>query len=140
MDLEDHDPPSPRRRRPASGSPVADFLTFRLMLTPVLIQIFFWVGTIACVGMGLMEMAGSVSSRPSATADAADDDEPPATKAKSKAAATTRSTFNVYQFLYGLGALVFGPLFLRLLCEEAIILFKIHEELREQTDRARYRG
>lgn len=134
----DDPPPPPRRRRSGSGSPVADFLTFRLMLTPFLIQLFFWVGTVGCVGAGLVQMAGSVGSRAAVTADA-DDDEPPA-KAKSKAGTAARPTFNLLQFLAGAATLLFGPLFLRLVCEEAIILFKIHEELREQTDRARARG
>jgi hypothetical protein len=125
-----YDEPPPRRRRARGGNPVVDFLTFRLMLTPILIQIFFWVGTISCVVTGIGAMAGSVGSRPALTSD--EDDRPAA-----KAAAGSRATFSVFQFASGLGMLVFGPLFLRLLCEEGIILFKIHEELREQTDRAR---
>lgn len=135
MDLDD-EPPPPRRRRATSSSPVADFLTFRLMLTPILIQIFFWVGTLACVGSGFYTMANSIGSPTASVPD--DDERPPAKGAKS--AAATKSTFQLLPFVSGVGILVFGPLFLRLLCEEAIILFKIHEELREQTDRARHRG
>lgn len=30
-----------------------DFLTFRKMFTPILIQIIFWVGVVACLVMGI---------------------------------------------------------------------------------------
>ncbi len=137
-EVGEDDPPLVRRPHRVGSNPVVDFLTFRLMLTPLLIQLFFWIGTAGCVGMGLYQMVGSTSSRPALTAD---DDETPARPSNPKAkAAETRTTFNAFQFFGGLATLVFGPLFLRLVCEEAIILFKIHEELREQTDRARYRG
>ena len=34
-----------------------DFLCFRRMLTPVLIQILFWLGVIGCFGTGIYDMA-----------------------------------------------------------------------------------
>ncbi len=34
-----------------------DFLTFRRMLTPMLIQVIFWVGLVVCVLSGIVYMA-----------------------------------------------------------------------------------
>jgi hypothetical protein len=39
----------------------------------------------------------------------------------------------------GLVMLIFGPLLIRILCELDIILFKIHDELKESNDRQRHR-
>lgn len=36
-----------------------DFLLFRRMLTPLFIQIFFWIGVIACIISGIVNMAHS---------------------------------------------------------------------------------
>jgi hypothetical protein len=40
-----------------------DFLTFRRMMTPVIIQVIFWIGVIACVlsGIGAILSAGNSS-------------------------------------------------------------------------------
>ena len=32
-----------------------DFLTFRRMLSPVLIQVIFWVGVVLCIFSGIMD-------------------------------------------------------------------------------------
>jgi len=135
MDFDD-DPPPPRRRRPADGNPVADFLTFRIMLTPFLIQLFFWVGTALCLWGGVKRVALSFEGRPVLTFE---DDDRPFLRGERRAA-EARGDFDPFTFVTGVGMIVLGPLFLRLVCEEGIILFKIHQELREQTDRARYRG
>lgn len=79
------------------------------MLTPILIQVFFWIGTVACVIVGITWIIIGSFGR----------------------------SFSIVVFLGGLGILVFGPLMLRLICKEAIIFFKIHTELREQTQLAR---
>ncbi len=34
-----------------------DFLCFRRMLTPFLIQVIFWLGVIGCLGTGIYDMA-----------------------------------------------------------------------------------
>ena len=133
--LDFDDPPPQRRRRSGGSNPVFDFLTFRLMLTPFLIQLFFWIGTAGCLWAGFKAIVGSFDSRPVV---AFDDDDRPLLRGERRVAETRRD-FDPFRFVYGVGILVLGPLFLRLVCEEGIILFKIHEELREQTDRARYR-
>ena len=66
-----------------------------------------------------------------------DPEERPAGKARPAAAGRGMDTF---RFLYGLGLMLIGPVVLRLACEQMIIFFKIHQELREQTDRGRRGG
>jgi hypothetical protein len=109
LDLDsepDPQPPVHRRRRPG-GDALTDFLTFRLMLTPVLIQIVFWLGTLGCIGMGVI-MALGFQGHVTATSVA-----------------------------LGAATALFGPLVLRVYCEIALILFRIHDELKEQNDRTR---
>jgi len=36
---------------------MGDFLTFRKFITPVVIQIIFWIGVVVCVIMGIVAMA-----------------------------------------------------------------------------------
>ena len=50
-------------RRPVSN-PIGDFLTFRWMITPLLIQAFFWLGTLGCLLCGGRMMVLSFVSRP----------------------------------------------------------------------------
>ena len=40
-------------KRGRKRSFLGDFLTFRVMVSPVLIQIGFWVGVLMCVGVGI---------------------------------------------------------------------------------------
>ncbi len=37
-----------------------DFLEFRTMITPVIIQIIFWLGVAACIVMGLILIAAGI--------------------------------------------------------------------------------
>ncbi len=79
-----------------------DFLAFRTMLTPVIIQAVFWVGVVICViaGMILILMGvGQYGGGP-----------------------------NV---LKGLLLLLLGPIAVRIYCEILIIFFRINETLTE---------
>jgi hypothetical protein len=80
-----------------------DFLAFRTMLTPILIQIIFWVGAVICVAIGLVLLAYG-------------------------ATAQYGGGPNV---LKGLAILVLGPLTVRIYCEILIIFFRINETLTE---------
>jgi hypothetical protein len=80
-----------------------DFLAFRTMLTPVLIQIIFWVGAGICILIGLMFIL-------------------------SGATAQHGGSPNV---LKGLAILILGPLTVRIYCEILIIFFRINETLTE---------
>jgi hypothetical protein len=80
-----------------------DFLAFRIMLTPILIQIIFWVGAGICVAIGLVYLASGATAQYGGGA-------------------------NVFK---GLIILVLGPLTVRIYCEILIIIFRINETLTE---------
>jgi ribosomal protein S27AE len=49
------------RRTPRStdgGSTFVDFLTFRRMIVPIIIQILFWIGVLVCLVFGVVSLAG----------------------------------------------------------------------------------
>jgi len=79
----------------------SDLLAFRKMITPTIIQIIFWIGIIACVIGGI---AGIVVGAVRNTATGV---------------------------LYGLVALIVGPLAVRIYCESLILVFRINDTLTE---------
>lgn len=86
-----------------------DFLTFRKMITPVVIQIVFWVGVSVCAVSGLLGLIEAVR------ADSASG------------------------ILLSLLWLVLGPVLVRIYCEVIIIFFRIYDvlqEIRQNTARA----
>jgi hypothetical protein len=80
-----------------------DFLTFRSMLTPILIQAMFWVGTVIAVVVGLGYLTKGAQAQYGGGP----------------------------LVLWGLLILLFGPLLVRLYCEILIIFFRIHDSLTE---------
>lgn len=80
-----------------------DFLTFRTMLTPLLIQAVFWVGSAVAVVVGLAYLARGLSLQHGGGA---------------------------FVF-WGLVILLGGPLLVRLYCEIFIVFFRINETLTE---------
>ena len=78
-----------------------DFLAFRTMVTPILIQVFFWLGVLTCLTVGLIFIGFGVHFD----------------YAK-----------NIYK---GLLFVILGPLFVRVYCEVLIIFFRINETLTE---------
>lgn len=81
-----------------------DFWAFRTMVTPVIIQILFWIGTVLCLITGaIMVIYGA-------------------------------SHFQAGQGQYlwqGVLLLVLGPLVVRVYCEILMIFFRINETLTE---------
>lgn len=82
---------------------MGDFLAFRKMITPAVIQIFFWLGVIVCVVAGLGILSNS----------------------EVLAAASP-----VPPTLTAVLVLVIGPLIVRIYCELLMVLFRIYESLR----------
>ncbi|MCJ7520415.1 MAG: DUF4282 domain-containing protein [Anaerolineaceae bacterium] len=80
-----------------------DFLKFRKMITPVIIQVLFWVGVAGTVIAALVVMAMSFGSHGGGAA----------------------------QFLGGLVMLVLGPVVVRIYCELLILFFRMNETLTE---------
>jgi hypothetical protein len=78
-----------------------DFWAFRTMVTPVIIQIIFWIGIAICLAVGL----GLIGS-----------------------AVTLGYQRNLYK---GVAVLLLGPLGVRVYCEILIIFFRINETLTE---------
>ena len=80
-----------------------DFLKFRKMITPTIIQILFWVGVAGTVIAALVTMAMSFGSYGG----------------------------GAVSFLGGLVMLVLGPVFVRIYCELLILFFRMNETLTE---------
>ena len=85
---------------------MGNFFAFKRMITPVIIQIFFWIGVVGCIlgglgmiGVGLLSLSGR---------DAAN---------------------GILTILSGLGLIFLGPLVVRIYCEIMIVLFRINETL-----------
>ena len=79
---------------------MGDFLAFRRMIAPIIIQIVFWIGVVACVVGGFVVMFVI---------------ELPGPKGQ--------------QFLSGLALLLLGPLAVRVYCEVFILMFRMNETL-----------
>lgn len=85
-----------------------DFITFRKFATPVIIQILFWIGVVACFAGGIAIMVASESG------------------------------YDYYGgggssgigIAAGLALMLLGPLFVRVWCELLIVIFRIYDELR----------
>jgi hypothetical protein len=82
---------------------MGDFLAFRKMISPVVVQIIFWLGILGCVGTALTILGGS----------------------SSLAAASPVSPKIVAVLL-----LIVGPLLIRFYCELLIVLFRMYDSLR----------
>ena len=80
-----------------------DFLKFRKMITPAIIQILFWVGVAVTVIGSLATMAMSFG----------------------------RYGGGIGTFLGGLLMLVLGPVVVRIYCELLILFFRMNETLTE---------
>lgn len=79
----------------------SDFLSFRKMITPIIIQIIFWLGVLIAIIFGIVSIVYGVIRSDVAT------------------------------LLYGLLVLILGPLVVRIYCEILILFFRINETLTE---------
>ena len=81
------------------------FWTFRTMITPVIIQILFWLGVIACVIIGCIVIKNAYNDY--------------------------RERWDEAQLMVGLAYILIGPLAVRIYCELLILLFRMNETLTE---------
>lgn len=80
-----------------------DFLAFRTMLTPIIIQLIFWFGVIICVAVGIFLIAIGL-----------------------------KYPYEGHRsILKGLLVMGLGPVGVRIYCEILIIFFRINETLTE---------
>ena len=77
-----------------------EFLAFRKMITPMIIQIIFWIGVAVCVIGGLVMIASGVNGSSGITV------------------------------LMGLLYILLGPLLVRICCDLVIVIFHIFDELK----------
>ena len=87
---------------------VQEFLTFRRMMTPVLIQIVFWVGLVGILIMAIMMIAGR--------------GQVPMSPGLAQAGPSGGVAVGVIM-------LIFGPLYWRVFCETLIVVFRMNENL-----------
>ncbi len=78
-----------------------EFLAFRKMITPIIIQVIFWLGVALCIIVGLIEIIMGASAYAGGGA----------------------------MIFGGLLTMLIGPLFVRIYCELLILLFRIYDEL-----------
>lgn len=86
---------------------MGEYLSFRRMITPVIIQVIFWLGVAACVIGGLVLIVAGAGARYGGGG----------------------------QVLSGIFLLLLGPLGIRVYCELLIVFFKMLELLREISEK-----
>jgi hypothetical protein len=92
---------------------VGDFLAFRRMLTPVLLQLLFWLGVLGCIGAGVLVIVG--------------DGIPPGLPAVVTDRISGIGGDN--KLFIGLAILIGGPIALRLAIESVIVVYSINSTL-----------
>jgi len=90
-----------------------DFWAFRKMITPVIIQVIFWIGSLISIILGIFLIANAHT--PSIT----------------DYYGNTLSSWNEARVWYGIAIIILGPLFIRIWCEMLILFFRINETLTE---------
>jgi hypothetical protein len=80
-----------------------EYLTFRKMVTPVIIQVIFWVGVSLCLIFGIVMIVGGALSQ----------------------------TGGGIMVLLGLVYLLLGPIVTRIYCEVVMLFFRIYDTLKE---------
>jgi predicted Zn finger-like uncharacterized protein len=106
--------PAPRGRPRSQGgqSPsFLDYLLFRRMIAPILIQVLFWAGVAGCFIMSLVTIISGM------------------------AIATVSTGGALIVVLTGLAYMVIGPILVRVYCEIIIVMFRIYETLTEIKDK-----
>jgi hypothetical protein len=84
---------------PIKANLLVDFLTFRRMITPIIIQVIFWLATLAIIGIALYGIFAAIRFN------------------------------NFLGVLSGLAMLVLGPIGARIYCELLILFFRMNETL-----------
>ena len=79
---------------------ISDFLSFRKMITPIIIQIIFWIGVAFSVIAGLGTIIAGIGDYGGGLA-----------------------------VLGGLATIIFGPIVVRIYCELLILFFRMNETL-----------
>lgn len=98
--------PQRRRRRGTGSTWVGDFLTFRTMLTPILVQIMFWVGSAWFSYQGFILIRAALGLSDGAL-----------------------GVLSPTLAVLGVFTTAIGVIFIRLICEYVILLYRMNETL-----------
>ena len=79
-----------------------DFLKFKKMMTPIIIQILFWIGVAVCVIAGIIEIVSGINASYGGGGSVV---------------------------FMGILLLLLGPILVRVWCELMLVLFSIHDTL-----------
>ncbi len=83
---------------------VGDFLRFRIMVAPTIIQVFFWLGAVAAIAFGIKHIVSGA-----------------------------RMPGGDTLMIIGVLWIILGPLVVRILCELVLVVFSINNALVEMT-------
>lgn len=146
--LEPASPPAPASppQRPQSTSVLLDYLLFRRMIAPIVIQILFWFGVVGCVLFGGISVSAGLSDLVSGKSTTAEFKpvavelrqarlDPQLAAQLEEMQTATRRGGGWVALATGLIAMFVGPLAVRLYCEVLIVLFRINDTLRDMVDR-----
>ena len=93
----------PSTSKPKGERIMEDFLKFKKMFTPVIIQILFWIGVVGSVIMGIISIVGGASARYGGGG----------------------------MVFVGFMLIIIGPIVSRVYCEILIVVFSINDTLTE---------
>jgi hypothetical protein len=114
-------------RGPQSARPkpsVLDFLLFRAMVTPVIIQVVFWFGVALFIYAGVMMIQAALNPPPPLM---------PGFNYGGRVV-TPSQGINTELLVVGLGYAILGPILVRVYCELIVVLFRILDALRDVKD------
>ena len=104
-----------------------NFLTFRRMLFPVIIQLAFWLGTVFFIVFGLLVLAGR-SQLPAQLADVPKEIN---LQIQKEGEGRDVEATLTQRLPVALALIIGGPLLLRLYCELLIVIFRMNSTLTE---------
>jgi hypothetical protein len=103
----------------AKPNPLMDYLAFRRMITPIFIQIIFWIAAICCFLFGIYQFFdGLIPQERSGLGSLFGNQH-------------STKTCDFTEIFKGLLVMVIGPVFVRIYCEILILFFRMNETLTE---------
>jgi predicted Zn finger-like uncharacterized protein len=94
-----------------------DLLMFRQMIAPWAIIVVFWLGVVGILGTGGLALWAAFHV--------------PAGARWTGSGFAYQTEFSLPAFLWAVGQIILGPILWRICCEVLIVIFRIHETLRD---------
>ena len=105
--------------------PTLDLISFRRMVTPLIIQIIFWIGVVVVLIYGFSTIGEGVNGGPAGRAMSLMQ----STFGTPPADASSGPHADAGEIFMGLLIVLLGPVAWRIYCELMIVIFSIHKEL-----------